>query len=67
MGARVTAVVPETLTPTQERVVWERWFQSEVRALYFADLASRYRRRQSPSRGRVSSPHREPWPLWSSL
>lgn len=42
------------LTQIQQRVVWERWFQSEVRALYYADLASLYRRRQS-------------WITWGSL
>ena len=35
------------LTPIQQTVVWERWFQSEVRALYYADLASLYRRLQT--------------------
>ena len=35
------------LTPIQQRVVWGRWFQGEVRALYYADMASSYRRLQS--------------------
>lgn len=34
------------LTPLQQRRVWEAWFAGEVRALYFADLATVYRRRQ---------------------
>lgn len=34
------------LTPLQQRRVWESWFSAEVRALYFADLATLYRRRQ---------------------
>ena len=42
------------LTPIQQRLIWERWFQSEVRALYYADLASLYRRRQA-------------WITWASL
>jgi hypothetical protein len=42
------------LTAIQERVVWERWFQSEVRAFYYADLAHLYRRRQA-------------WITWVSL
>ena len=34
-------------TRIQKDVVWNRWFGGEVRALYYADLAGSYRRRQT--------------------
>jgi len=54
MKARMAAEAIDMLTLIQQRVVWERWFQSEVRALYYADLASLYRRKQT-------------WITWTSL
>jgi hypothetical protein len=34
------------LTEFQQKLVWEEWLASEIRANYFADLAHRYQQRQ---------------------
>lgn len=34
------------LTALQQKTAWEEWLGSEIRALYFADLAYRYQRTQ---------------------
>ncbi|HUY15025.1 MAG TPA: hypothetical protein VMX16_15565 [Terriglobia bacterium] len=35
------------LSELQQKAVWETWLSSEMRANYFADMGSSYRRRQS--------------------